>query len=156
MFPRSVISCVRVCERAHVYWGETASSRMWKGYKTIKALLRGVHGWQASHIRCNRDPTMEHSGRSQINVMCIAYREQGQMFHLTDTLDTLDIHNGHEPWEGQLDAFHLKLHPSNLKRILLLISQGLRSGSLLFALIFSGLVYCRSYGERQFYGLCLC
>lgn len=68
--------------------------------------------------------------------MCIAYREQGQMFHLTDTLDTLDIHNGHESWEGQLDAFHLILHPGNLKRILLLIVQGLRSGSLLFALIF--------------------
>lgn len=58
------------------------------------------------------------------------------MLHLTDTLNTLDIHNGHESREGQLDAFHLKLPPCNLERILLLIFQGLRSKSPLFALTF--------------------
>lgn len=38
------------------------------------------------------------------------------MLHLTDTLNTLGIHNGHESREGQLDAFHLKLHSCDLKR----------------------------------------
>lgn len=57
----------------------------------------------------------------QINVTCIAYRDRGQMLHLTDTLNTLGIHNGPKSREGQLDVFHLTLHPCNLKRIVLLI-----------------------------------
>lgn len=41
----------------------------------------------------------------QINVRRITSQDQAQMLHSTNTLDTLDIYNGHESSEGQLDSF---------------------------------------------------
>lgn len=68
--------------------------------------------WQASHIRCSRDPTMECSemvSRSMSDVSLVM--KKTQMLHLMDSLDTLAIQNGHKSWEGQLDAFNLAWNP---------------------------------------------
>lgn len=91
---------------------------MWGGYKTIKALLRECSA--GSRLTSGATEAPDNGllwAGERIDVICIPYHERGgQMLHLTDTLNTLGIHNGHESRGGQLDALHLKLHPRDLKR----------------------------------------
>ena len=121
---------VAVCEYVGVTadWGETASPGMWKEYKTISALLRESSSGKQLPSGAAQSQQWSALGCEQINVRCITYHEQAQVLHLTDTRDTLDIHNGHKSREG---------HPA-IERVYCL-SSGLQSGSSLPALFSFGI-----------------
>lgn len=105
-----------VCVWTSVWVCIEEKPRLWKGYRTISKGSAPLAVSSHHQVQQRLNNGVLWAGE-QINVICTAYHDRGQMLHLTDTLNTLGFHNGPKSREGQPDVLHLNLHPCNLKRI---------------------------------------